>query len=280
MSISYYNYLSWEAVNGCLDILELSPLMDSVILDTLLYKNLSADSLKEVGLIDPGFIHDLCVKYGTKGVISLDEISLFDTLEIRPLFVRSEEIENTRGIIANEKVWPGTQWRVYSDSGLVLVDYTFNDTLAWQGIDINEEYAVNKLPLLIDMLPMALQYSGETFGKLIAPYWTEVKRVYYTSGSSEMKKAAKLASKNDWLAAATIWNAQSTDHNPVLAAYAAFNMALSCEVMDKIDLAMVWINKSWELNESEVTRMYADILLKRKRNKNKISRQFDGIEHK
>ena len=164
MSISYYNYLSWEAVNGCLDILELSPVMDSIILDTLLYKHLSADSLKEVRLIDPGFIHDLCVKYGTNGVISLDEISLFDTLEIRPLFERSEEIENARGIIANEKIWPGTRWRVYSDSGSVLVDYTFNDTLSWQGIDFNEEYAVNQLPLLIDMLPMALQHSGETLG--------------------------------------------------------------------------------------------------------------------
>jgi len=95
-----------------------------------------------------------------------------------------------------------------------------------------------------------------------------------------MKKAAKLASNNDWLAAATIWNAQSTDHNHVLAAHAAFNMALSCEVMDKIGLAMVWINKSWNLDESEVTKIYADILLNRKRNKNIISGQFDSIEYK
>ena len=70
----FYNYLSWAAINSCLDIIELSPLMDSIILDTLAHKGLSGSSISAVNPLPSNFVQDLCELHEVDGIISLERI--------------------------------------------------------------------------------------------------------------------------------------------------------------------------------------------------------------
>ena len=267
----FYNYLSWQAINSCLDAIELSPLMDSIILDTLNHKELSFNSINDVRPLSKVFVKEICQFNGTDGLISLEQLDLCDTLIITPMYDTRMGDSVIWGFYALESIHPGIQWRVYSAYGDVIYQYSTEDTLSWDGMGATKKDAESKLLKEEGMLYEAMNYEGKAFGESIAPNWISVERIYYTSGNSEMKKAAKMASENDWLGAAGIWNEQAQINDSSLNAKACFNMAVAAEIMDKIQLAIVWINKSWTFEKDEITLQYSRILRSRSIFKSKMS---------
>ena len=95
------------------------------------------------------------------------------------------------------------------------------------------------------MLNKTAQYLGKSFGTKIIPSWMEVDRIYYRSNNINMLKAEKTALAGDWLGAAEIWNNETKNKNPKIAAKACFNMALACEMEGQIDIAIDWLVTSY-----------------------------------
>ena len=276
----FYKYLSWAAINSCLDIIELSPLMDSIILDTLNHKGLAANSLSSFDPLPSSYVRDLCQRQGVDGIISLEQIHLFDSLHISPLYDTRMGDSTIWGYFALEMIFPGMKWRVYSGDGDLVYTHISKDTLTMEGVGTSKREAESKLVKEEDILYESMRIEGSSFGETIAPNWISVNRIYYTTGNKEMKDAAKLAAANDWVGAAEIWKVQAEISEDVsIRAKACFNMALASEIMDNLYLAYVWINKSWEHEKDEVTVQYSRILRSRLQMKNMITKSLIDSEN-
>lgn len=276
----FYKYLSWTAINSCLDIIELSPLMDSIILDTLAHKGLSATSISSVNRLPSNFVEDLCEMHDVDGIISLEQIHLFDSLNISPLYDTRMGDSTIWGYYALERTFPGMKWRVYSAEGDLIYTHFSKDTLSMEGVGTSKREAESKLVKEEDFLYESMRMEGKSFGETIAPNWISVNRIYYTSGNKEMKDAAKLAAVNDWVGAAEIWKVQAElSEDASIRAKACFNMALASEIMDNLYLAYVWINKSWEHEKDDITVQYSRILRSRLQMKNMITKSLIDSEN-
>jgi len=75
-----------------------------------------------------------------------------------------------------------------------------------------------------------------------------------------MKQACLEASNNRWREAAMIWKELSGHKNKSIAAKASFNMALVCELEDKLELAQSWAIKAYLLDRTWAVENYLDII--------------------
>lgn len=131
------------------------------------------------------------------------------------------------------------------------------------------------------LLENAAGYMGKSCASRLIPDWMPVERMYYRSANPEMRKAENFALNNDWISAAKIWNRKSKSKNGRLAAKAAFDMSLACEMEGKPDLAIDWViqsaNKKFHI-DSEIHRQncqrYIVILNKRKKEIEKLNLQI------
>ena len=273
---SYVKHLSWEIINSSLDVIDRSPLKDSVKIDTILYEQFFRNT-NGPGL-DSSFISGLCLQDSLKGIISLEELSLWDTVYYIPKlsYQDDDSIITAHYYYCVNMFLPNVKWRIYSNSGQLAAEYLMNDTLIWYSVGETEEIAWYFLPETETILNELAEAVGTDFSEKIVPVWTDVNRVYYHVGSSELNQAAKLVHKNSWEEAARIWQkvAETEIINEEIASKAAFNMALACELSDRLELALTWINKSWNLRENDLAVAYSKILRDRIKNVKTVNQQL------
>ena len=269
---SYLNYLSWEIVNSSLDVIDHSPLRDSVMIDTITYEEFY-EAKRGEGL-DSVFISKLCLKDSLKGIISLEELSLWDTVFFLPQFEYMEDDTIWNAYYCVDMFLPEVMWRIYSKTGQVEDEYLMKDTLVWYSMGETEDIAWYFLPETEAILNELASAVGTGFSEKIVPVWTDVNRVYYHRGSSKMIMAAKLVRENSWDEAARIWQKMAETKNPGIASKAAFNMALACELSDRMELALTWINKAWNIEENDLAVAYSKILRDRVKKSETVNEQL------
>ena len=124
------------------------------------------------------------------------------------------------------------------------------------------------------------KFIGKSFGVKMIPSWIQVERIFYLSKNPEMKLAEKYAIKQNWQKAAEIWNNQTKNENIKIAAKACYNMALSCEMAGKYDLAIDWLTDSNNIltknnyQHRANCRQYIDVLKFRKEEIERLEKQF------
>lgn len=268
----YLNYISWEIINSSLDVIDRSPLKDSVMIDTIIYEDFY--KFKRGESLDSVFISELCYQDSLKGIISLEELSLWDTVFFLPQFSYLEDDSILNAFYCVNMFLPEIKWRVYSKTGQVEDEYLMKDTLMWYSMGHTEEIAWLFLPETKTILNELASIAGTNFSEKIVPVWTDVNRIYYHRGSSKMIMAAKLVHENSWDEAARIWQKEAETENPGIASKAAFNMALACELSDRLVLALTWLNKASNIKENDLTVVYSRILRDRVRKSETVNEQL------
>lgn len=172
-------------------------------------------------------------------------------------------------------------WAIAIKTDTVSYLYNQMDTLAYEPTDFPlnlNDHA--KLNLLVNN---SSEYLGRFFGSKIIPTWLMVERLYYKSNNQNMLLAEKYALNNEWLKAAEIWNKQSKNKNPRMAAKACYNMALACEMEGKLDNAIDWLVQSHSMlkvnNEEhkENCKRYIAVLALRKKEIERLAHQVRNI---
>jgi hypothetical protein len=274
--LEYYKLLSWEAINGSIAILDQSPKLDTVMLDTMPREELTWHYGHAPPVLKPPLIQALCSRYGATGLVSLERMILKDSLGVLPVYI--PDSSEVIAYYAYEFLYPGLFWRVYDCNGSLLHESTYSDTLVWDGTGSSPQEALYWLPPLEEILVEGIRYAGRIFAYDIVPTWVDVRRIYYLAGNRDMREAARYAKLNNWDAAARLWRDQAENDDPELASNAAFNMALVSEIKDRIDLALTWINKSFELKDADITRRYAQILRTRFNHRYQLSEQVQNLK--
>ncbi|MDB4582882.1 DUF6340 family protein [Draconibacterium sp.] len=137
-----------------------------------------------------------------------------------------------------------------------------------------------KLPPRRDAVLNAADIAGTQFAEFLVPHWTEVQRMYYSSGQVELKKTDDLVKENRWLDAAKIWKANINNPNKSIAAKCKFNMGLVCEMEGDFKAALDWVVQSFHTLGAKNNvhfnncQQYISILSQRMLDVKKIDIQF------
>lgn len=252
-----------ECLRGFRELLELSTGIYTVIQDTVVSGILGNTPAHTEDTVIDESTSTLCSNARTDVVVILEGVYASDTLLSSWIYQSGNDDENNYEVYRyfHLAVILGAKWSVYDvPGGKKLDQYLYVDTLIWS-TEAQPEYDNRlMLPEPKDAFLEAFYWAGSGYGKRIVSTWEETDRFYYCTRNKQMKLACLEASNNRWREAAIIWK-ELTDHEKnSLAAKAAFNMALVCELEDKLDLAQSWIIKSYLLDRTWAVQNYLDII--------------------
>ena len=95
-----------------------------------------------------------------------------------------------------------------------------------------------------------------------------------------MHQAEKFVFDNEWLKATEIWNKETKNKNPRIAAKACYNMALTCEMETRLDAGIDWLNKSYAIlgrnnvKHKDICQRYIKVLGTRKNEIERLDKQM------
>ncbi len=94
-------------------------------------------------------------------------------------------------------------------------------------------------------LPQVSKKIGESISYVLSRQWKTQSRTLITyQGSSVWMKPYNLALENKWKEAIKLWMPLTESENARKAAYAAYNIAVACEMLDEFTLSKKWIEFS------------------------------------
>jgi hypothetical protein len=226
--------------------------------------------VKEIRPNKDDWYQNLANRTKSEGLILLDMFSCF--------YSRSTE----KGV-AN--VVTSNIWSFYDNNKHKITDrFVQIDTLYWDGTDETGKSKKTFIPKKDVAIPIAAGVIGSNYAKHIQPSWTLVYRDIMTSGSSELKKAAKLAIKNDWEGAATIWQKYAESKNKRNKIIALFNLALASEINGDVDQALKLTSQTatassgaFRSTENKAVRKYSGILYQRRTEINRLSTHHETL---
>ena len=262
---NYYQF-AMEYLYGLQHTIEESPRVEKVVITDL--NNL--DSLGYQSIFDWREIIRICRKDSTDALIMIEDFVLEDSLKVTDLFggyFLKYELKNRMNyFILNPK-----------RQDITGKYYVTNENL-WHGEDLSFENAAEQLPDPSDMILQSCYETGQKAGRCIAPVWKDnIRRVYYIRGNKLIAKGASYAKSDMWKEAAQYWRMAADSRKDRISAKAAFNMALICEIEDKLELAHNWIALSDSLRSSEFSLLYQQILHTRLEYQKELDRQL-GFE--
>ncbi len=98
---------------------------------------------------------------------------------------------------------------------------------------------------LLAYMPEISRKVGAKIASMLAPQWVTQERMLITfEGESAWNAPYLMAEDFRWKEAVEAWMELAKSKNPKRAAYAAFNIAVGCEMMEQFDLAVKWIDFS------------------------------------
>ncbi|MCL1822026.1 MAG: DUF6340 family protein [Prolixibacteraceae bacterium] len=131
-------------------------------------------------------------------------------------------------------------WAIYNgETGKLLKHESAVDTLFWN--ISNEKGKKIKLPPRIPAIEIAAATFAENYAKKFVDDWEIVSREMIIPPPADFAQAAKYAEKNQWSAAAEIWQKYTPDKYGKLAIVSRYNMALAAEMSDNIPEALQWL---------------------------------------
>ncbi len=133
--------------------------------------------------------------------------------------------------VASEKPYTSYIFRSDAPEYVIMYDDSGSKPLLVQGSDAKASMA-HRL--------------GENYALLIAPFWETVERVYYVSPDDEygnLRMGDRYVQQGDWTKAMEYWNKTiTTSTKKMQVAMAAFNMAVGCEMLGDLTLAISWLD--------------------------------------
>lgn len=221
--------------------------------------------------LSPEQLHKVPGISDADAVISLEWYSMSDSFNIEKKYIQLDRVFE-----GYWRIYLTGLWRIYgTHSDTIYDEFVLQDTIDWvfgmSSLKLTKMQAVGIEGMHIKGAARSLGYK---YGQRISPAWTETSRYFYLSGGRGMRKASRLALRNEWLKAAEIWRKMSSHKDSTLAARACFNMALACETQDMLVPALDWVTKSYVFEQAPLTSEYITLLQTRTIDMKKLKLQI------
>lgn len=202
-------------------------------------------------------IEDICLKTNSDLLLTLE------------YYLSQGELDSQYNMLIS---YPKVKFRLYDPVERKLLDqYVYTDTLSF---DLNAEEnsygTYNHDDLIRNYLLESGYWAGLEYGERVFPYWQPVNRFYYIGEYDEFKKAEIYMNKGKYEMAAQEWLKMISFPDKITASNAAYNLAVAFELLDKLDVAINWAEKSYEIRKNKASKTYIELLKKRKTDLNEL----------
>jgi len=221
------------------------------------------------GLYSPSELEEIADTTGADILVSLDYFASIDAVF-------------TNKLSANEAVYVQAYWNFYDLKNLFYYYYkNKRDTIHWSEERDYNQSVYSMLPPPKDAVLNSAEMTGTEFAHFLIPHWITVQRMYYGSGHVELQKTDQLIKNGNWMEAAKIWKANTSNPNKNIAAKCKYNMGLACEMEGDLKAALEWIVESYytlgDENKEHATNCmrYIQILSQRKQDMRIIEHQLN-----
>lgn len=155
------------------------------------------------------------------------------------------------------------------------MEFTIEDTVYWDSKPVYYIYDIDTIVTDKSEAYTELgEFAAEKLARNIAPYWITEERVIYYNSNYIMRKGYKQFVENDAAGAINFWENIYKSGTKKLAHNAAFNIALSYETMDSLNLSNEWLDKALKIKKDSVTIKYKRLIESRITEKLKLDEQF------
>lgn len=167
-------------------------------------------------------------------------------------------------------------WIVYNASNKKIIDdIIIKDTLYWDANGIYDYEVYDQLPDLNSAIIQSCYYAGMKYAERIFQTWITENRYLMIVQNEVFMNGLNYFKSGDYIKAIDTWKKYADNKNKRLAAYACFNIAIACEMLDKIDIALEWAAKSYLHKPDNYTEYYISLLEERKKEKTEIEKQLE-----
>lgn len=247
-----------ECMRGLNETLNLSTRFQTTMHDQIL-KSGNASGTQFGAYLEWAEVDSICNKTGADALLAIE---FFDSdflvsppiprVGSNPLVFDSRATANARG-----------GFRLYdrAKKAIVYEDF-YRHTRNWTSSGGSIIAAANQLLRRNDALRTISYDVGSRFAQQLVPlnYWED--RLMFRGKEDATKRAERLALTENWAGAAEIW--KQAYNNPTAKAKhkaaAAYNLALSYEVMGNLDEAKSWIQKAYVETGNPKALRYSDII--------------------
>ncbi len=212
-------------------------------------------------------LRDMCDSASADAVIMLNFLKTFDKHELYSNYAGPFYIEHTVSTRAN--------WLVIDPAKMQILDETVMVDTFYFSKQINY-FDFKNIPTRYDALEAAAIETGLDFGYRITPYWAETSRVYFRSGSKNIRRGYKLVKEGNWKKAAYFWREELRNNDPKERAKACFNLAVAGEMEGLLEPAISWAEKSYNYFPDTLNKTYISILKERLMYQKKLLLQMEG----
>lgn len=222
-------------------------------------------------------INNLCVKYKADAVLAVEA---FDS-DVKIITEQRTRTEKQNGkdvnvpyFVANENVNLTIGWRLYTKTGGMLDQHQMYKTMFFNGEGATPQAAIARTLFPVDAVSRAGFEGGRVYGGRIAPAWVLTSREFYGSGSRGMKRAKRMALRDDWANAAVEWKSLTKSDKSRVAMRATYNMAVAAEMMGDYNMALEWARRAADRMGSRKANNYIYILKGRMADIDRLNNQL------
>lgn len=260
--------LSNECIRGIDELLRTSARFQVKRCDSSMMASKST-SIDFGGAMNWDQVDSICKKYETDAVLSLE---FFDTdfSVINPAATAVSTVQNVLNgnnaeIEVTGKATARAGFRLYYPATKTIIyEERYKQDKTWVQRSTNPVEAIARLIKRNDAIIAVSYYSGQSFAHDLVPLYFWEKRMMYIGKKGGMKIGARQALTRDWEGALKTWK-EEYESNPKskIKARAAYNIALAYEVLNDLQNAKLWVQKSYVEGGKDEALYYSNILEKR-----------------
>lgn len=162
-------------------------------------------------------------------------------------------------------------WSIYLPGSPKPFDvYTMVDTLFFTEVLDGE---LIRYYTAAQMITESFYKNGRSYGRYLVPVWSYTSRSIYKGKEDELRKASRLTNKGSWDQAYDIWKGLSKTDDNTAAAKALYNMAVSHELDDQLDLASRLVDEALQKDTLDLIRSYKEEIDTRLLNQKELYKQ-------
>ncbi len=167
-------------------------------------------------------------------------------------------------------------WRFYvpTSKDFVIDVFNYSEKFAWESIDYTKQKALNKLPDYSKTYHQAAYWTAVDYLKRIAPLWKSEERIIFDRGNKLFKQAYEAFQNKNWEKAILLWKKNKGHEDNELSSRALHNIAVTSELMGRIDIALTWAKKSYKVKPKPRTKEYIQRLKERQSDVKKLEKQM------
>ncbi len=187
-----------------------------------------------------------------------DRVIVLDSLRVKDFKVEQAGTADSRYAVRTDVLAPfSLKMHLFSLDSLLYGTspsekvFAVDQYLQWSLISNEPVEDSRAVSAVMGSISGAFTELGEEIGAGFTPQWKEQSRKVVAYDTGKWYRAYLYASQFKWQEALSLWMGLADGRNARRTAYAAYNAAVACEMMEKFDLAQEWLDMAGDYHSFE-----------------------------